>query len=130
MKTSGTPVLASVSLTNGAPGPTAFALQQVATGNAYTLATNEVFVVTNITMSSNDTAQPLVTVDDGVTGAPYTSRILGKYYVGASLPATTEAMALGVLPCRRGVVPRATASAVTAAKTVEITLRGYITTSS
>lgn len=124
---SGTPITGVCSLTNGAPGPTNFTLQQVSNGSTYTLGAKEVVVITSISISSNDTAQPTITIDDGITGAPFTARVLAKVYTGASLPAATMAFPPGMCVCRRAVLPRATASAVTTAKTVEIVIVGYVT---
>lgn len=122
VKASGQPFVALVSLTNGAPGPTAFTLTTVAHGTTYTLAANERMVITNVTITSNDTAQPLITLDDGTGG-----RTIGKYYTGSALPSVTESIPPGTLQGFAATLPRATATAVTSAKTVEIILRGYVT---
>lgn len=123
VKYSGQPFVGLVSLTNGAPGPTNFTINTVAGVSAgYTLAANERLIITNITITSNDTAQPLITLDDGASG-----RTFGKYYTGSTLPAVTESIPPGNLQCKAGVLPRASASAVTTAKTVEVTIRGYVT---
>lgn len=122
VKYSGQPFVGLVSLTNASPGPTAFTITSVAGGGTYTLAANERLVITNVTVTSNDTAAPLITVDDGAGG-----RTIGKYYTGSTLPAVTESVPPGNLQCKAGVNPRATAGSVTSGKTVEIVLRGYIT---
>lgn len=123
VKMSGQPFIGAISLTNAAPGPVSIPIKTVAGGAAYTLSPAERVIITNITVSSNDTAQPLVTIDDG---AP-TPRLIGKYYTGASLPAIAESIPPGNCQGYAATLPRVTASAVTAAKTVEIVVRGYVT---
>lgn len=126
VKLSGQPFVGLLSLTNGAPGPANITIKSVAGAlTNYTLASDERLVVTNIAVSSNDTAQPLITIDDGA-GTP---RVLAKYYTGSALPAALEAIAPGNCQGFAGTLLRGTANAVTAAKTVEIVIRGYITKS-
>ena len=126
IKASGTPITGTCQLTNAAPGPTAFTLQQVSGGATYALKPGELVVITHVSISSNDPAGPLVTVDDGPTAGSYVSRVLAKAYAGSTYPASTIASPVGNVG-RRGVNPRASAPAVTAAKTVEITCIGYVT---
>ena len=127
LKASGTPITGTCQLTNAAPGPTNFTLQQVSGGATYTLKATELVVIVSLSISSNDTAQPTITVDDGITAGNYIARVLAKVYTGSALPAAVLTFPPGVCPTRRGVNPRATGSAVTAAKTVEITFVGYVT---
>ena len=122
-KASGQPFIGAVSLTTGSPGPVNIPIITVPGGAPYTLAPTERLVITNISVSSNDTAQPLVTLDDGAT----VPRLLAKYYTGAALPAANEAIPAGVCQGFLSKPLRATATAVTAAKTVEILVRGYVT---
>lgn len=118
----GTPFKGSVSLTNGAPGPVNIPIVVVPGGSAYTLGTNERLIITNIAISSNDTATPTITLDDGAS-SPTT---IGKYYTSVSLPAIVESCFPGSCQGQAGKLVRATASAVTTAKTVEITIRGFV----
>jgi hypothetical protein len=118
----GTPVLGYISLAPGSLGPTAFSLFTVKGQAAYTLAANERVYITNISISTNDTAVPLITID---TGGPTPTNVL-RAYMPASMQAVQESIAVGAAPCIFGVVPRATASAITAAKTVEITIAGLV----
>ena len=120
----GKPFVGYVSLTNAAPGPVAFTLNTVRGGGVYALKATEFVIITNITLSSNDTANPLVTVDDG---SP-TFQPLQKGYVGSALPPVLLTYPPGMLPGYRGVNPRASAPAITAAKTIECTIVGFIAT--
>ena len=123
---SGTPFIGYVSLTNGAVGPTPFTLY--VNGAAYTLqalsgsVAAERIYITNITISSNDTTQALVTVDDNSTPPVK----LASQYLSSTQPPGIEQLPPGIGRLAPGKVPRATASAVTAAKTVEFMIKGYI----
>jgi hypothetical protein len=118
---SGTPFRGYAQLTNAAPGPVNVTLY--VNGQSYTPSTSERLYITSIVISSNDTAQPLVTVDSGGT----TPTKLARAYAGAAnAPPFSETVAPGVGQLDFGQVPRAAASAVTATKTVEVTLAGYV----
>lgn len=121
--TRGTPFVGFVSLTNGAPGPTAVTLivprRQAAT---YVLASDERVVITNVTLSSNDTANPLVSITDNAASNPLT---IFKAYTATNIP-TTISIPPGVLYGDFGRTPVASTPAVTSAKTVEIWLHGVI----
>lgn len=116
----GTPLTGYISLANGSLGPTAFAL--FVNSAAYTLNAAERVYVTNITLSSNDGTQALITVDDGGT-AP---QKLVSTYLSATQPPAVVAPPPGCCRTEPGHVPRATASAITATKTVECTIQGYV----
>jgi hypothetical protein len=120
----GTPFIGYCQLTNGAPGPTNFTLFSVMGQAAYTLQATERLVITNITVSSNDT-QALTTVDTGGT----TPTPLMKTYLGSTQPPAVETIPPGCCHTIFGVVPRATASAVTGANTVQIIIKGFLTKS-
>jgi hypothetical protein len=119
-KDSGTPVTGYVSLTNGAIGPTAFAL--FVNSASYTLNAAERLYITNITLSSSDGTQALITVDDG--GA--TPQKLVSTYLSSTQPPASISIPQGGCRTEPGKVPRATASAITAAKTVECSILGYV----
>ena len=121
-KAAGQPFVGSISLTTGTPGPVPIPIITQPGGAAYTLAADERIVLTNVAISSNDTAQPLVTIDDGAS-AP---RTLVRGYTSATVPALIESMPVGAQG-KAATLLRATASAVTAAKTVEVTVRGFVT---
>lgn len=122
-KASGQPFVGNLSLNTGAPGPLAIPIYTVPGGPAYTLDPAERIVITNISVSSNDTASPLVTLDDGSPAV----RVVAKYYAGSTLPASNEAIVPGVLQGYKATNFRATSTAITAAKTVEVVIRGYVT---
>lgn len=123
ISSNGTPFVGYVSLTNAAPGPVTFALVTVMGQANYTLQANERVNITNITVSSSDgTGTPLITVDTG-GGTP-------TKFVSAYVNTTQQLQPVQISPGMAhgifGVVPRATANAVTAAKTVEIVIKGFI----
>jgi hypothetical protein len=122
---SGTPFVGYLSLTNGAIGPTAFTLFTVMGKAAYTLQSTERLYITNITISSNDTTQALVTVDTGGS----TPTKLASTYLSTSQPPAVENIPLGACKTIFGTVPRGTASAVTSTKTVEFVIKGLISQS-
>lgn len=118
----GTPFVGTVSLTNGVPGPTAFSLIVARNQNTpYTLNPNERISITNIVISSNDTANPLVSITD----AAATPTTLFKAYTASAIP-TTASYIPGVLLGALATIPKASAPAVTTAKTVEIVINGVI----
>jgi hypothetical protein len=123
MITQGTPFFGYVSLTNASPGPTSFSIF-IEPGAAAlgSLPTGARLYVTDIQLSSNDTTQALVTVDIGGT----TPTNLARMYLSASQPPGIEAIPAGVGRLIPGVIPRATASAVTLGKTVECTIAGFL----
>lgn len=116
----GTPYTAYLSLTNGALGPTAFAI--FVNGASFTPGATDRLYITNITASSNDTTQALITVDDGAG----TAQKLMSSYLSTTQPPAVEQIPAGACRLRPGVVPRGTASAITAAKTVELVIKGYV----
>jgi hypothetical protein len=118
----GTPFVGYASLTNAAPGPTSFTLYTVMGQAAYTLGAQERCYITNITISSSDTAAALIVVDTGGT----TPTKLLSAYVSVSQPIQPEIIEPGFCRGIFGVAPRATASAVTSGKTVELVLKGYL----
>lgn len=128
VKFAGTPITGYASLTNGAPGPVSIVLQQISGGANYTLQPGEVVVITSIAISSNDATGQLVTIDDGITGGAFTLRRLASQYTSGTLPTSFPNFPPGTCVGRRGVNLRATASLVSAAKTVEIVVVGYVTT--
>lgn len=126
----GTPVIGYVSLNSGSLGPNPFALFQVMGQAAYTLAATEKVYITAITLSTNDSAAGLVTIDAGPVqaGPPLISAVTKIASIYPPTNQQTSAVSIPPGYCRGifGVSPRATAAAITAAKTVEITIYGYI----
>lgn len=118
--TTGTPFVAYLSLVNGAIGPTNVAV--FTNGNPFTPSANDKLYVTNITVSSSDTTQALITVDDGAA----TARKLLSTYLSATQPPAVVSIPPGACVLRPGVLPRGTATAVSAAKTVEIVVNGFV----
>lgn len=118
---SGTPFVGYASLTPGAPGPVAITLFTVMGATAYALQSTERCYITNVTISSGDTATNLITIDSGGTTP--------TKFVSAYVSQTKVLSPLQIPPgvCRgiAGVVPRATAAAVSGA-TVEIIVKGFI----
>jgi len=121
---SGTPFVGYVSLTNGAIGPTNFAIFTVIGAAAYTLQSTERLVITNITVSSSDTIA-LLTVDSGGTTP---TKFYSGYVQGSVSPHSVN-IPPGVLHGIFGTLPRAIASAVSATKTIECIINGFITRS-
>jgi hypothetical protein len=128
MITQGTPFFGYVSLTNAAPGPVNIAIfiepGAAALGSLPTNTNGQParLYITNVALSSNDTAQALITVDTGGT----TPTKIQSEYLSSSQPPGIESIPEGVCRCIPGVFPRASASAVTSGKTVEVTLAGYL----
>jgi hypothetical protein len=128
MITQGTPFFGYVSLTNAAPGPVNIAIfiepGAAALGSLPTNSNGQSarLYITNVALSSNDSAQPLVTIDTGGT----TPTKIASAYAANTMPPAEEVIPPGVGRCIPGVVPRATASAVTSGKSVEVTLSGYL----
>lgn len=120
----GTPFLGYVSLTHAAPGPVAIALFTVMGQAAYTLQAAERCYITNISLSSNDSAgTEIVTVDTG--GATPTK--LANLYIPTNQYPATFSYPPGSMNGVLGVAPRAGAPAgITLGKTIEIVLIGYI----
>jgi len=122
---SGTPVNGYASLTNGQPGPVPLVFQRITDGQPYVFAPNELVYIVSYVISSNDVTSPLVTLDDGITGGAYITRKMASVY-GSHLNPVAVPSPTGVLTGRRGVAPRASASAITAGKTVEVVIVGYV----
>jgi predicted ribosome-associated RNA-binding protein Tma20 len=118
----GTPFVGNLSFA-AAGGPTAIPIYVVAgSATAYTLQAGEFICLTNITITTNDATPQLVTVDDGAA----TAKIFAKGYVS-----TTQVISENIPPgiCfvqKPGQNARATVAALTAAKTVEVVIKGYI----
>lgn len=122
----GNPFVGYVSLTNGAPGPVSIPISVARNGaGAYTLRSTERLVITNFTISTNDTALELVTITDG---APTPTKIYSGY-VTSTFPPTIVQVANDILRGYAATNLVATASAVTSAKTIEIMVYGVITSS-
>ena len=121
----GTPFVGSCSLTNGAPGPTNFSLFIAENQTTTTVPAGMRLVISSILISTNDTANPLVTIDDNGAGP----RVLGKYYAASGASPTPDYTGYAGVVCKTATLPRASAAAVTAGKTVEITIRGFLTAS-
>src|SRR5579864_1873977 len=123
MVLTGNPVLGYISLTNAAPGPVAFAIFTILGVAAGSLAATQRIYITNITVSSNDTANTgIVTVDSaGTTPTP-----IAKVYIPTNQQPLTVSIPPGCAKGIFGVVPRAGIASVTAGKTVEVTFQGYI----
>jgi hypothetical protein len=134
--TAGTPFVGSVALSNAAPGPANFSLVvDQGSGVAYTLAaagagapSAERVFVTNVLISSSDTATAQITLDSGSVGSggDATPTVWLVAQVSISQPLQPVMIPRGVLRGVPGVVPRLTASAVTAGKTVTAIIIGYI----
>lgn len=122
IRLTGTPFVGYISLTSAAPGPVNIAIFNPMGGAAYTLSAAEMLVVTNITVSSNDTAAALVTVD---TAGTTPTKLLSSY-LSSTLPPVSVQAPTGCVHGIFGVPLRATATAVTAGKTVEIVVYGLI----
>jgi hypothetical protein len=119
---SGRPFWGYVQLTNGAPGPVNIPIFTVRGVAAYTIQANDLLYITSIALSSNDTTQALVTVDSGGT----TPTKFASQYLSATQPPGVVQFAWGTAPGIFGTLLRATASAITAAKTVEVLIQGAI----
>jgi hypothetical protein len=120
LTTTGTPFVGYISLTNAAPGPVAIALK-VADKTVASLAPGQRIYITSIALSTNDTAQPKVTIDDG----PASANVVASAYPSPNFLISLAASP-GTVRCAPGQIPRAKAAAVTSAKTVECVISGYI----
>jgi len=118
----GTPFVGYLSLVNGAIGPTNIPIFTVMGQAAYTMQANERLYITNITVSSNDTTQALITVDSGGTTP---TKLLSSYLSTTQPPAVVN-MPPGTMRGIAGTLLRGTAGAITATKSVEIVVTGYI----
>lgn len=118
----GTPFVGNLSF-SAAGGPTAIPLYIGAgAGTAYTLQAGEFVVLTNITITTNDATSDLVTVDDGAA----TPKLFAKGYVSTT-QVINESIPPGICFVKKpGQNPRATVGTLTAAKTVEVVIKGYI----
>ena len=123
----GTPVTGYVSLNSGALGPLPFALTVVRGQAAYTLGATEKIYIIGLVVSTNDSAAGLVTIDDGAiqTGITVVTKLF-SIYPATNQQINTVSLFAGYTKGVAGVVPRATAAAVTSAKTIECMLYGYI----
>ena len=106
-KTYGTLKTALVSLTPGAPSGVLFPAP----------AADEVYYIRDFLITTNDTAQPMITVSDA-------SGPLLRAYVSNAAP--TLAATSDPIRTTKGSVINVTAGAVTAAKTVEIKCVAYV----
>jgi hypothetical protein len=120
--TTGTPVVGNLSF-SAAGGPTIIPLYVVqGAATPYTLQSQEFLVITNITITTNDATPELVTVDD----AGGTPKLFMKGYVSTT-QVISESIPPGICFVQKGGTnPRATVGGLTAAKTVEVVLKGYI----
>jgi hypothetical protein len=123
--TVGTPFVGYISLTSGAPGPLAVPIYVPAGAlSAYALGATEFVWITNFVASTNDPTAELVTIDDGAA----TPKTLASVYVASAQQMQPQTFMPGTVGCMKpGQGPRAKASSVTAAKTIEIVIVGYIT---
>lgn len=130
----GTPCVGYATLVNGAIGPIAFTLYTKLGQPAYTLQpaspstgqpNAERLYVTGISISSDDTTQALITVDSGGT----TPTKIASQYASSVQPPGVTSFPPGVMRGIPGVAPRATASAVTATKAVQVVIKGFISRS-
>jgi hypothetical protein len=120
----GLPVVAYASLTSGAPGPVALSLVTVEGQAAYTLQPAERLYITALSVSTNDATQRLATLD---TGGPTPTKLASMYMVSPGPTSNvTENFAPGTVRGIAGVVPRASAPAVTNPKTIEMVATGYV----
>ena len=118
--TQGTAFTGFAQLTPGLPGPTTFTIRTVPGGPAYTLQSGERLHITGAVISSNDTALPLVQIDLG----PATYVVISAY-VGSAFTAYVDNITPGVVGIS-AVVPRASTASVTATKTVECKIVGFV----
>ena len=121
VKPYGTAFTGYLQLTNAAPGPVAIPIRTAPGGAPRTLLPTEKIYMTSVAISSNDTALPLVFIDIGATTYSVVSA-----YAGNTLPPYVDSMTAPPIIGQPGVAFRASAGAVTAAKTVEIKITGYI----
>jgi hypothetical protein len=119
---SGTPVIGTATLTNGAIGPTQFTLYTVMGSNPQPLQPNERVVIDQILITSNDPALALVTVD---TDSSVPTKLVSAYAT-SSFPAYSENFAPGTCRGAIGLVPRISASAVSAGKQISAAINGHI----
>jgi hypothetical protein len=122
----GTPFVAYISLTNGAPNGVVPVFVARNGAAAYVLKATERLCITNFTISSNDTAVDLVTISDNAPGTP---TVLYSGYAAASFPPTVVTIANDILRGWPGVNLKAASSAITSTKTVEVIIYGAITSS-
>jgi hypothetical protein len=124
--TLGTPFVGYISLTNSA-GNGLIPVYTARNGAAaYVLPQTERLVITNFTISSNDSAVDLVQITDNAPGTP---TVLYSGYAAASFPPTIVSIASDILRGWPGVNLKATSSTITSTKTVEIIVYGVITKS-
>jgi hypothetical protein len=120
--TTGTPFNGYLSLAPGSLGPTAIALF-LANGQSYTLASAERLYLTSISISTNDSAGPLVTIDNGNTSGLV--KLARMYVTNAFAPAVVS-YPPGLCALPFGSNARASANAISASKTVEVEIAGVI----
>lgn len=120
----GTPFVGSVSLTNGTLSASIPIKVTRGTGSTnYTLGAKERLMITSIVIGTNDSVSPLVTITDG---APTPTTLHRSYAAAVGAPVTVATYAPGLVFGYSGVNLTASASAITAGKTVEITICGSI----
>lgn len=119
---SGTPFIGYVSLTSVAPGPVSFALFLTMGQAAVAMPANMRPYIVNMTLSSNDAVASLVTLDTG-GGTPTK---LSRAYVNVTQTLQPEGVDFGLCRGVLGVMPRATANAVSPGSTVECVIHGYL----
>jgi hypothetical protein len=121
-KLDGNPFTGYVSLTNAAPGPVNIPIFTVMGVAAYTIQPSDKLYILFISVSSNDTAQALVTVD---TAGTTPTKLLSQYLSSTQPPGIMQAP-WGSIQGIAGTLLRATASAVTSGKTVEVLVYGTV----
>ena len=122
---SGTPFVGYISLTSAAPGPLPIPMYVIAgSGTPYSLQAGEKVVLEAFSISSNDTTPDLVTITDGAA----TPKKFVSVYNGVSQPPAGATLPIGLALGKLATALVATSTAITATKTVEITIYGVITT--
>ena len=121
VKPYGTAFTGYIQLTNAVPGPVTIPIRTAPGGVTRALLPTEKIYLTSVAISSNDTAIPLVFIDLGVS----TYSVISAY-AGSGLPPYIDSMTSPPIIGQPGIALRASAGAVTAAKTVEIKITGYI----
>lgn len=120
----GQPFVGYVALTNGAPAAAIPIYVIAGSGTAYTLLATERIMLAGVLIGTNDTATELVQITDQAT----TPKVLASVYVVNTQPPFGAPLPAGYVLGKFGTNLRAIAGAVTAAKTIEVTIYGSIIT--
>jgi hypothetical protein len=122
----GQPFVGYVQLTNGTPAASIPIYILAGSATAYTLKSNEKICLCGFMISSNDTATPLIQITDQAA----TPKILASAYGGgpstAPAPPATAALPAGIVLGSLATNLKAVAASITAAKTAEINIYGYV----